>query len=248
MAIRLAILLAVFPLVLMAGDFNEVVLRQVRAMPGGGGYATTSAAHGALASSVLVDAAGVRIRAEAACPSYCSGATYLVFLKTLGELQKSGVIQIPRAQWQALLPASLADGQGVCGRWNANGPGTPRLFHELHLGKNFTSPDEARPGDFLKIFWSDSVGRDERGHSVVFLGMETRDGIEYLRFWSSNKPAGYGEKSVRRSQIAHTLFSRLEFPQNAANAAALPARDAYLADLLSQKSSFAEAKQMSGAQ
>lgn len=229
-----------------AGNFNDVVLEQVRAMPQGGGYATTTAAHEALISAAGIDAGGVHIRADRAVPSFCSGATYMVFLKALGQLQRRGVVQIDRAQWAALLPLKLADGEGVWGRWNANGPGTPRLFHELGLGKNFTSVGEARPGDFLKIFWTDAVGQHERGHSVIFLGLEMKDGVECVRFWSSNKPGGYGEKSVPRSKIARAIFSRLETPQNLSGLAALPRRDAYLAGLLTKTSSFAEAGRMSG--
>jgi hypothetical protein len=215
-------------------------------MPAGGGYAATTRAHEALSAAVLFDADGLHIRATAAMPSYCSGATYLVFLKTLGELQRQGVIRLDRAGWSALLPGKAADGQGVWGRWNANGPGTPRLFHELGLGRNFTEFTEAKPGDFLKIFWTDEVGKSERGHSVIFLGLETKDGIERVRFWSSNKPDGYGEKSVPRQKIARAIFSRIESPERIGAIAALPERDSYLAGLLTRRSSFAEALRMCG--
>jgi hypothetical protein len=233
-------------LVATASDFNAVVLRQVASMPAGGSYATTSAAHEALVNPVRVDPATVSIRAESARPSYCSGATYLVFLKTLGDLQKSGALRLSRTQWESLVPGPLPDGHGIWGRWNANGPGTARLFHELGLGRNFTSFEEARPGDFLKIFWTDAVGKNERGHSVIFLGTETRDGSEYVRFWSSNKPGGYGEKSVPRTKIARALFSRLETPQNLALIDQLPPADSYLASLLRTESSFAEACKLTG--
>lgn len=229
-----------------AADFNEVILGQVRAMPSGGGYATTTGAHDALSSAARFEPSGLRIRAESAMPSYCSGATYLVFLKSLGELQRRGHLHIDRATWAALLPAKVADGVGVWGRWNANGPGTPRLFHELGLGPNFSEISRAKPGDFLKIFWTDEVGRDERGHSVVFLGLESRDGTEYVRFWSSNKPGGYGEKSVARSKIARTIFSRLESPARIAAVTTLADRDPYLASLLTKRSSFSEAARLSG--
>lgn len=229
-----------------AGNFNDVVLRQIQAMPEGGGYATTRSAHAALASAARIESGNVRIQATRAVPSYCSGATYLVFLKVLGELQRRGHLRIGGAEWTALFPLKLADGEGIWGRWNANGPGTPRLFHELGLGRNFTSFDEARPGDFLKIFWTDAVGQHERGHSVVYLGSETKDGVEYVRFWSSNKPGGYGEKSVPRSKIARAIFSRLENPQNISRRSLIPARDAYLAGLLTKNSSFAEAGRMCG--
>ncbi len=235
-----------FTFALRAEEFNAVVLAQVAAMPSGGGYATASSAHDALIKAVRIDASGVRIHAPDAVPSFCSGATYLVFLKTLGALQKSGSVLLTRAQWEALLPGRMADGVGVWGRWNANGPGTPRLFHELGLGRNFSSFEEARPGDFMKIFWTQEVGKNERGHSVIYLGTEVKDGVESVRFWSSNKPGGYGEKSVPKSKIARAIFSRLESPDNLQRLAGLPLRDAYLAGLLRQSSSASEVKQMIG--
>ena len=243
---RSLLLLMTFTLAAHAGNFNDVVLQQVAAMPVGGGYAPTTRAHEALASAVRIGTGSVDIQANKAVPSYCSGATYLVFLKTLGELQRHGNLVISRAQWTALLPLKMADGEGIWGRWNANGPGTPRLFFELGLGKNFTSFEDARPGDFMKIFWTDAVGQSEHGHSVVFLGLETKDGVENVRFWSSNKPGGFGEKSVPRSKVAHAIFSRLENPANISAMDALPRRDAYLAGLLTKNSSFAEAGRMCG--
>lgn len=225
-------------------DFNAIVLSQLAGMPQGGGYATTTSAHDALASAVSIEAGQVRIRAQRAMPSYCSGATYLVFLKALGEIQRRGLASISREDWQRLAPQRMKDGEGVWGRWNANGPGTPRLFHELGLGSNFTSFAEARPGDFLKIFWTTEVGQTERGHSVVFLGTENRDGVEYVKFWSSNKPGGYGEKSVPRSKIAQAIFSRLEHPEAISRIATLPPQDTYLASLLAKRSSFQEAKRL----
>jgi len=68
-----------------------------------------------------------------------------------------------------------------------------------------------------------------------------------VRYWSSNKPAGFGEKSVPRSRIANAIFSRLEFPANIQRASTLSQRDAYLASLLTQDSSFAEALTQAGA-
>jgi len=212
----------------------------------GGGYAASTRAHEALAAAVHIDTGNVRIQADRAVPSYCSGATYLVFLNTLGELQRRGILQLDRTQWSALLPLKLADGEGVWGRWNANGPGTPRLFFELGLGKNFTSFEDARPGDFLKIFWTDAVGKNEHGHSVVFLGLETKDGVESVRFWSSNKPGGYGEKSVPRTKVARAIFSRLENPANISRLSQIPPRDPYLASLLTKNSNFTEAVRMCG--
>jgi hypothetical protein len=76
--------------------------------------------------------------------------------------------------------------------------------------------------------------------------MEKKLGVEYVRFWSSNIPTGYGEKSVPRSKIAHAIFSRLEAPGNLSRIEIAPAVDKYLASLLSTRSSYAEAKAKCG--
>jgi hypothetical protein len=229
-----------------ASDFNAVILEQIREMPDGGGYATTREAHAALNSAVHVATGSVGIHPAKACPSYCSGATYLVFLKTLQAAEQKGLIPPLGNAWAALAPKSSPDGVGIWGRWNANGPGASRLFHELALGRNFTSYAEARAGDFMKIFWTDAVGKNERGHLVVFLGEEEKDGVPHVRFWSSNKPHGYGEKSVPKPKIARAIFSRLETPANIRNFASIPKKDEYLASLLTHESSFGEALRESG--
>jgi hypothetical protein len=247
-----ALILFLLTVSTVLADFNRVVLEEARSMPKGGGYATNLDAHRALASSVDV-ADEVRLRPENAMPGYCSGATYLVFLKTLKALQDNGTLALSRKTWDALVPRlrpdgtdTLPDGESVWGRWNANGPGTARLFHELGLGRNFADFSAARPGDFLKIFWTDAVGRRENGHSVVFLGMQSEDGVEMVKFWSSNRPGGFGESLVPRKKIARAIFSRLEHPEKIAGWVTLPKSDAYLASLLTAESSFPEAMRMSG--
>ena len=163
-----ALIVAMLTVSAVAADFNPVVLEQTRAMPKGGGYATNLTAHKALASSVD-PAASVLIRPEHAMPSYCSGATDLVFLKTLKALEDCWNHLALRKDLGRIGPRlradgqdTLPDGESIWGRWNANGPGTARLFHELGLGHNFTHFSTARPGDFLKIFWTDAVGKKYR--------------------------------------------------------------------------------------
>jgi hypothetical protein len=67
------------------------------------------------------------------------------------------------------------------------------------------------------------------------------DGVERIRFWSSNLPGGYGDKEVPRSRIAYAIFSRLESPANIERSISLPARNSYLVGLTSKESSIAEA-------
>ena len=90
-------------------------------------------------------------------------------MKTLGVLRDRGDLQLDYETLDALMIHGQRDGAGIWGRWNANGPGTARLFSELGIGRNFDDFEEAEPGDFMKIFWSPEVGREEHGHSVIYL-------------------------------------------------------------------------------
>ena len=80
----------------------------------------------------------------------------------------------------------------------------------------------------------------------MYLGTEIQNGEQYVRFWSSNIPAGYGEKSVPRAKIAQVIFSRLEAPENLALIKSAPELDPYLAGLVTHRSTFAEALQKCG--
>jgi hypothetical protein len=80
-------------------------------------------------------------------------------MKTIEALRTRGDLQLDYDTLDALMIRGQRDGEGIWGRWNANGPGTARLFQELGLGRNFDDFEEAEPGDFMKIFWSPEVGR-----------------------------------------------------------------------------------------
>jgi hypothetical protein len=229
-----------------AEDYNNLVLQQVGNMPRGGDYSVNRIAKIRLQSAAHFESGKFFVLPSSASPSFCSGATYLVFIRTLEQLREAGRLQLDLATLDRLMIRDQRDGEGIWGRWNANGPGTARLFHELGLGRNFDNFGEARPGDFMKIFWSKNVGRRESGHSVIYLGTQNRFGVEYVRFWSSNMPAGYGERTVPRSKIAYAIFSRLERPANLSRISSAPTVDSYLSSLLRKQSSFAEATRKCG--
>jgi hypothetical protein len=231
---------------LAPGRYNNVILDQIRTMPAGGRYSASRVATIRLQSAAHFESGIFSVVPDAASPSYCSGATYLVFIKTIEALRERGTLNLDHATLESLLIRNQRDGEGIWGRWNANGPGTARLFHEMDLGENFDDFAAAQPGDFMKIFWSPEVGRAEHGHSVIYLGTERKAGMDYVRFWSSNIPTGYGEKSVPRAKIVHAIFSRLDAPGNLSRASTVPAVDKYLASLLSVRSSYEEAKEKCG--
>jgi hypothetical protein len=226
--------------------WNEAVLGAIGSMPIGGGYATGVDARDALIAAVAWEEGKPALRPAKATPSFCSGGTYLVFLIALAQEQRAGRVSLSPEAWRALMVEGQADGVGVWGRWNANGPGTGRLFEETGVGRNFTELKEARQGDFMKIFWNDSIGASERGHSVIFLGVNSGKGEEMVSFWSSNQPGGYGSKQVPRSKIKRMLFSRLEHPERLENVAKLPEKDVFLAGLEEKSVSPSEAARAVG--
>ena len=199
---------------LLGEDLNGLILEQVKNMPSGGHYSVSHFATIKLQSAAHFESGKFFIIPTAPFPSFCSGATYIVFIKAIEALRASGALQVDFATLDQLVIRDQHDGEGIWGRWNANGPGTARLFYELGLGRNFTDFNQARPGDFMKIFWNKNVGRRESGHSVIFLGTFNQLDGQHVRFWSSNIPHGYGEKEVPRSKIAYAIFSRLENPAN----------------------------------
>ncbi len=243
----LAILLAVFApndisAQLAPSPLNQVILEQIKQMPSGGKYSASRAATIRLQSAAHFESGKFFILPASASPSYCSGATYLVFMKTIEALRDRGDLTLDYETLDQLMIRGQRDGQGIWGRWNANGPGTARLFYELGIGRNFDDFEEAEPGDFMKIFWSPEVGREEHGHSVIYLGTEKKAGLNYVRFWSSNIPFGYGEKSVPRTKIVHAIFSRLYAPANLTKIESVPDLDSYLASLERVRSSYSEAR------
>jgi hypothetical protein len=231
---------------LAPSPLNDLILQQIREMPVGGKYSASRTATIRLQSAAHFESGKFFILPDAASPSYCSGATYLVFMKTIEALRDRGDLQLKYETLDQLMIRGQPDGAGIWGRWNANGPGTARLFYELGLGRNFDDFEEARPGDFMKIFWSPEVGREEHGHSVIYLGTEKKAGLDYVRFWSSNIPFGYGERSVPRTKIVHAIFSRLYAPANLARIEETPVVDRYLASLERVRSDYAEAKAKCG--
>lgn len=221
---------------------NKTILQAIFSMPHGGGYTTSNVAMSRLQHAVTLSDGKLIIRPELAQPSFCSGATYLLFLKTLFLLQEQHQLSLDAKTLLALLPRGQPDGEGIWGRWNANGPGVAALFHDLGIGKNFCDLTQAEPGDFLKIFWTNSIGATEHGHLVVYLGHEKKNGIETIHFWSSNQHVGYGNKWVPLSAMKHLLFSRLTNPTAIASWHQLQESDPYLGSLLIKTTTWEEVK------
>lgn len=220
-------------------DYNAKIVEAVHSMPSGGGHKQTLEAALNLQKSMWIENGKLVIKPEISVPTFCSAATYLVFLSLLVDLQKNG-LEISEPVLNLLLAHRQLDGQEIWGRWNANGPGVARLFFETGMGRNFVNWNEAKPGDFLKIFLNEFIGKKERGHLVVYLGTELVNGQEMVKLWSSNPPEGRSFQSMPRTKIVRWVFSRFEHPEAVQNIASIPFNDTYLASLLTVDSSEAE--------
>ncbi|MGJ8678437.1 MAG: hypothetical protein ACSHX0_13045 [Akkermansiaceae bacterium] len=215
------------------GDFNKALLAQIGQMPVGGGYSVKKDAFDGIFEAVFIKDGDLLLRPELATPSFCSSATYLVFMKTVMECREKGLLKLSDAELRALCFKDEPDGEGFWGKWNSNGPGVAKLVDDLKLGRNFESYESARAGDFMKIFWTDEIGRKERGHLVIYLGQRVdAKGTAMVRFWSSNKPNGYGVKEVTKDSIKWAIFSRVEKIKNLRKVDSLPHEDVFLKSML----------------
>jgi hypothetical protein len=207
---------------------NQDVLVALKTMPREKGYDASQAAVDRLAASVSIKDGVIQEDLNAARASFCSGATYIVFLRTIQTLRNNGRLNLSAKTIHRLAQMNVKDGEVVFGRWNANGPGCAKLFAELKCGTNFTSFADARPGDFMKIWWTPEIGGNERGHHVIYLDSDQTT----VRFWSANQPDGYGIQTVEKSTIKHVIFSRLERIERLENVAQLSDKNEFLADML----------------
>lgn len=245
---RLFLILALFisGQALAAAQFNQSVLEAIKAMPTAGGYELTSAPVKKLRDAFNWQTDGsdeLLLNPALAKPSFCTTATYLIFYKALQQYWLQSGMRPSRQSLELLKPNLEKDGLKIWGRWNSNGPGSAKLFYDAKLGINFDDIQKAEPGDFLKIFWSQDVGKKEKGHTVIYLGREIQNGVEMIKFWGSNTSTqGYGIKYVTRKSAVKTLFTRLTHPENLENITALPAEDKYLASMLTKISNWKELK------
>lgn len=222
---------------------NQEVISAINKMPRGGGYSVRAKAFDQLSSSVKVyQGGGLKVSPSKAKPSFCSSATYLVLLEMVEAAVARGEFTLTEKEALALAVYGQADGHGIWGRWNANGPGAAKLIKDLGMGINFESYAKAQPGDFMKIFWTEEVGKKEFGHLVVYLGTYQRGGKDYVRFWSSNQPRGYGVKSVAKEHIKWAVFSRITNLKNIKRVDNLSSVDRYLVNMLKRKYSHANVR------
>jgi hypothetical protein len=229
-------------------DYNAMVLDIIKGLPNGGGYSRGGSFQLPTVTAHNIGGDRWEMRAFDGFPSHCASATYAVFARLVAVLQNSGSINLSAEQILAFETkkrtpdgATLVDGQGTFQIFNANGAGVAAFLKHTGTGMSFRDDKllYARPGDFLKIFWSENVGASEKGHQVIFTGHRVMGGRDMVCFWSSQHqgkkkrggstealyfPAekggevhdGYGEVCRPREDIKEMVFSRVTCMQHLA--------------------------------
>lgn len=242
--------LALFPLAAQAGsarvplcrgvDYNAMILDIIRGIPTGGGYSLRAVELPTITSH-NIGGGHWEMRVYDGRPSHCTGATYAVYAHLVALLNNSGAIHLSPDQLRSLavlrtMPNGTAreDGEGPFAIFNSNGAGAAALLK--HTGTGFSFRDDkliyARPGDFVKLFWNENVGSNERGHQAIYTGQRQVGERDMVCFWSSQRqtrkrrgghteplyfPAsatgkvknGYGQVCRPRSDIKAMVFSRV---------------------------------------
>lgn len=158
--------------------------------------------------------------------SYCSGATYTAFIEAMnlrhaktsdeqagapGDDESAGLDPVRSEAMRMQEPdgGRREDGIKFWGHWNDDGFGSQfALVQYAQMGREI-SPNEARPGDFMNISWTNGGG-----HSVVFLGWHVDgEGGKHLLYWSSQKSThGMGDQLVPLTRIRKIKTVRLTDP------------------------------------
>lgn len=176
---RCAAFLALLALTGLADDFNEAVLEAARGFDDGGGYEW----EGGTGCPRDIEFDGQTILARQERGSYCCGYTFAVVMQVceaegLLNGQEVTAVRAFQKQWYGAVEDEETR-ERQCAR----------ALENLGIGKA-VKPRKARPGDFLQ-FW-----RGRSGHSVVFLGWETRgEAVVGIRYRSSQGSTdGIGDK------------------------------------------------------
>lgn len=229
-------------------QIQKWVMESVAEMPSAGGYELTAKAPQVLRDAFSFGAEDeLRMSLKAVTPSYCTTATYFVFYRVLQKYWTFSGAKPSLSTLNFLKPNLEKDGLRSWGRWNSNGPGTSKYFHDAQIGQNFEDISKARTGDFLKLFWNGLVGKNERGHSVIFLAQETQKGVPGLWFWgSSSSTKGYGRKWIPLTDAKKMIFTRLTNPENFENIGRLQENDDFLESMLTTEYSWAQVQAVTG--
>src|SRR5438552_15504786 len=93
-----------------AGDCNSLILEQIKEMPQGGCYSVSHFTKIRLQSWAHFESGKFFILPSQASPSFCSGATYLVFISTIEALREHGQLSLNYSTFECSIRLDLLVG------------------------------------------------------------------------------------------------------------------------------------------
>jgi len=146
--------------------------------------------------------------------SYCSGATYAVFIETLNQLFPDGdhALSAERAETLRMQEpdgSRREDGVKFWGHWNDDGFGNHFALVQYAGMGDAIKPADALPGDFVNINW-----KSGHGHSAIFLCFFLDESGAKRMLYFSSQPGtnGLGDQSSPLDKIQDVKFVRLTHP------------------------------------
>ena len=104
-------------------------------MPQGGRYSVSHFAKIRLQSSAHFESGKFFILPSQASPSFCSGATYLVFIRTIEALRARGQLHLDYSTLERLIIRDQHDGEGSGADGTQTDPARPAFFTSSGLDK-----------------------------------------------------------------------------------------------------------------
>jgi hypothetical protein len=147
--------------------------------------------------------------------SFCTGASYAVFIEALNLINAADPIpalDAARADAMRMQEADGSrrpDGSKFWGHWNGNSPGiSTAMTRYSDVGEVVPDWNRARPGDFIDIDW-----KGTHAHTAIFLGWYVSKGRKSMLIWSSQESSnGLGDYLIPISRIAKVEIVRLVDP------------------------------------
>lgn len=204
-----------------APGFNKFILKaidivQATAPDGGGYFANIKAQPPETPIGYELKLFGKSLFKPQRKTSFCSGATYAVFIEALNMIYADSTKELDFERFEAFRMEELdgkrrEDGVKFWGKWNDDGYGNHYAMVQYSKIGTRISPEEALPGDFVNISWTNGGG-----HSTVFLGWYIDEkGEKRLMYFSSQKSTnGLADQGVKISNIKELCFVRLTNPDN----------------------------------
>jgi len=186
------------------GPYNDIVLEEIGSIRPGQGYSMgNAAATGGV--NIPVQAGNRVLSSGSGGASFCSGALYAIFMRTVNRIDPTIFTRMNEDQLDNFTPG-LPDYKGFFGAVNGSHHGIKDANRLVRFGDEIDGIQSACAGDFMQFDRTNS----KYGHAAIFLG--EKGGKTY--YWaSSGQTGGYGVRCEPTNTLIPRIV-RLKYPKN----------------------------------